>query len=133
MSRISKALVVSCLLVSSAAFAQHAHSPGHSQHPPEHAQLHNQFYAQWQRPGNKGSCCNDRDCYPTKAKFEDGKWWAQRREDGKWLPVPREVYDPDNPQMVQSPDGQPHLCAPPPNVAGYPIDFIFCFTTGMAI
>lgn len=123
------------------------------QHPPEHLLLHEQFYSKWKRHEDGGSCCNKRDCYPTKAVFDEslGLWRARRREDGKMLVIPKSVYDPDNPDEAISPDGQSHLCAPAPGNVRWdeymtpnPVthylghylkrpkekDRIFCFTPG---
>jgi hypothetical protein len=73
------------------------------------------------------SCCNDADCYPTEIKLIDGKIYAKRREDGKYILVP--------PQKVErnrdNPDGRNHLCAPPPNVYN-PMDTVYCFVLGGA-
>src|SRR5512132_3199427 len=52
------------------------------------------FYQTWMRPGNTArgvghrqySCCNEKDCYATSFKFVGGTWFAQRREDGEWMP-----------------------------------------------
>ena len=77
-------------------------------------------YTTWIRPDSKTSCCNQNDCYPTAAKWS-GKWIAQRREDGKWLPVPQETV-----LEGMSPDGKAHLCAPRPG-AGWEEDKVFCF------
>ena len=108
------------------------HTPHH--HPPQDEGLHATFYSNWIRKDTKTTCCNNRDCYPTAAKFDKATrlWWAQRREDGKWLPIPKKVYDNDNPDEVQSPDGRPHLCAPKPGtLLGYGQNFVYCFTPGI--
>jgi hypothetical protein len=60
-------------------------------HPAQDQLLHEKFYAQWHMPDNpSASCCNEADCYPTEIKYVDGKIYARRREDGKYIPVPPE-------------------------------------------
>jgi hypothetical protein len=91
------------LTLPTAALAQH-------QHPPEHADLHNQFYQKLKRPDVppnlpawQKSCCSDRDCRPTEARYKDGRWEFLRR--GQWTPVPPEKIVDDHP-----PDMQAHVC-----------------------
>lgn len=73
------------------------------------AQAHD-IYSEWKIPGTEHSCCSDRDCYPVEAKFENGHWHAQRREDGVWLTIPDQAVLKDG----ATADGKAHLCAPPP-------------------
>lgn len=122
----------------------------HRQHPPQDILLHQRFYSTWRRPSG-GDCCNNRDCYPTRAVFDEtlGLWRAERREDRKMVVIPKSIYDPENPNERQSPDGQSHLCAPPPNTMDRwhippnpvelylhyylppkPQDKVYCFTPG---
>ena len=91
-------------------------------HPPEHAQLHDSFYKDLKQPdaSNLG-CCDNRDCYPTRAKFDGKSWWAIRREDQKWVEIPRNKINAE-----KSPDGQAHLCAPAP-VFGGDLSYVLCF------
>lgn len=98
-------------------------------HPLQDEQLHYKFYSTWMMPDNPNrSCCNKADCYPTEARFEDGQWFARRREDGKFLRIPALKVE----QNRDSPDGRNHLCAPPPS--GYqPPDTVFCFKPGAGI
>lgn len=78
------------------------------------------FYATWNRPDNRGiSCCNLKDCYATEVKQLGGTWFAKRREDGRWLPIPESKVETER----DSPDGRNHLCAQPPGMA----DAVFCF------
>ena len=96
-------------------------------HPVQDQRLHERFYSTWHMPDNPSlSCCNDADCYPTDIKYVDGKIYARRREDGKYILIP--------PQKVErnrdNPDGRNHLCAPPPN--GSNSDTVFCFSLGGA-
>lgn len=103
-------------------------------HPPQDAQIHEQFYLTWKQKMNSvASCCNKKDCYPTAAKFdyETGLWKARRREDGKWLWVPRTVYDQSDKNEPRSPDGRSHLCARLPGAeSSYPPDGVICFRPG---
>ena len=104
--------------------------PGHGDrhHPPQDQALHERFYSTWHMPDNPTvSCCNNADCYPTDIKYVDGRLYAKRREDGKFILVP--------PQKVErnrdNPDGRNHLCAPPPSVTS-PSDTVYCFALGGA-
>jgi hypothetical protein len=66
----------------------------------------NRFYSTWFRPDDRTrTCCNTVDCYPTKVMFKDGQWWAFRREDDKYIPVPWEKVE----RNRDSPDGRSHL------------------------
>jgi len=101
-------------------------------------QLHFDFYSHWKRKTDGGSCCNDHDCYPTQAHFdaEKGVWYARRREDGRWLRVPKYVFDQAT-DASRSPDGRPHLCAVAPHGSGRTFYFgsssdVICFTPAEA-
>ena len=114
-------LVLCHVLVRSAA-AQHSH-------PPQDVQLHEKFYSTWFMPDEPTkSCCNKADCYPTEVKFQDGQWYAWRREDGHFIPIPAAKVE----RNRDNPDGRNHLCAPPP-WANYPPNTVFCFSLGGAI
>ena len=96
-------------------------------HAPEHQQLHEKFYASWSRPRFPPphapiSCCDKKDCYPTAAKFEGGKWFALHRETSTFIEIPVEDIERER----DNPDGQAHLCA---NPAGY----VYCFSFGAGI
>jgi hypothetical protein len=104
--------------------AQDIHAERH--HPPQDLALHEKFYSTWRMPDNPTlSCCNNADCYPTDIKLVDGKIYARRREDGKYILIP--------PQKVEhnrdNPDGRNHLCAPPP-IGASPADTVYCFALG---
>ena len=88
-----------------------------TRHAPEDVTLHHSFYADWKRKSDGGSCCNDGDCYPTVAHYDvaSGLWSAKRRDDGKWLRIPKYIFDQTS-DTRRSPDGRPHLCAPPPKI-----------------
>src|SRR6185312_14468273 len=60
------------------------------QHPQQDAHLHDTFYSKWMQHDGKTSCCNDKDCYPTKAHKDPvtGRWYAERREDHKMIRIP---------------------------------------------
>lgn len=108
------------VVVTAAAFGQE-----HHKHPPQDQAIHERFYNTWMRPNATHiSCCDNRDCYPTKAKFENGSWYAERREDGAWLKVPE-----DRIEMVRdNPDGRNHLCAPAPDRRA--VSEVYCFMIG---
>ncbi|WP_256807254.1 hypothetical protein [Bradyrhizobium sp. Bra64] len=99
----------------------------HRHHPPQDRLLHEKFYSSWHMPDNPVlSCCNDSDCYPTEIQYVDGRIFARRREDGKYILIP--------PQKVErnrdNPDGRNHLCAPPPSASL--VDTVYCFALGGA-
>lgn len=108
------------LLTGSAAFAQ-------QQHPPQDLALHERYYLGWMRPDMPHmSCCSGHDCYPTQARWRDGRWEARRREDGVWLAVPEEKIE----RHRDNPDGRAHLCAPPPEAAALYRSGVICFSAG---
>lgn len=103
-------------------------------HPPQHEKLHQEFYKDWKQPPHRSrSCCNDKDCYPTPIKFEDGNHWALRREDQKWIKIDPLVLEqnqePDD--QRESPDFQSHACISSPDYDdGF--DYVYCATIGGA-
>lgn len=101
----------------------------HRQHPAQDMLLHEKFYSTWFMPDQpEKSCCNKADCYPTIARFQNGQWWAQRREDGEWLPIPWKKVE----MRRDNPDGRSHVCAPPPS-SSHPPTTVFCFSLGGGI
>ncbi|RXG83917.1 hypothetical protein [Bradyrhizobium zhanjiangense] len=129
MNRSCKLLCAMVLLGAAAtAQAQEAgHGTVHRQHPPQDQALHEKFYSTWHMPDNPSlSCCSNADCYPTDIKYIDGRLYARRREDGRFILIP--------PQKVErnrdNPDGRNHLCAPPPALS--PMDSVYCFALGGA-
>jgi len=61
----------------------------HRHHPPQDQLLHEKFYSSWHMPDNPVlSCCNSADCYPTEIRYVDGRIYARRREDGKYILIP---------------------------------------------
>lgn len=102
----------------------------HTGHPPADVPLHEKFYSTWYMPDKPvQSCCSKSDCYPTKVKFEHGQWWALRREDQNYIPVPWKKVE----QNRDNPDGNNHLCAPSPTAVGYAPNTVFCFSLGGGI
>jgi hypothetical protein len=100
--------------------------PAHH-HPPQDQLLHEKFYSTWQMPDNPTlSCCNNADCYPTEIQYVDGKIYARRREDGKYILIPSQKVE----RNRDNPDGRNHLCAPPPALS--PMDTVYCFALGGA-
>ena len=98
------------------------------QHPPQDRLLHEKFYSKLHMPDNPSvSCCNDADCYPTEMKYVGGDIYARRREDGKYILIPPQKVE----HSLDNPDGQNHLCAPPPSMLR-PSDTVYCFTLGGA-
>jgi len=82
-------------------------------HPPEHAQLHKDFYSKLARPDvpagaawAQKSCCSNRDCRPVQARFSSGAWEFLGADGWRRVP-PRKLLD------VQSPDTRAHACVSP--------------------
>ena len=89
----------------------------HHNHPPQDAALHERFYSTWMRPDNPSvTCCNLQDCYPTEFKLVGQTWFAKRREDGQWVPIPEERLEHNRTDRTpaESPDGRSHVCMEPP-------------------
>lgn len=99
----------------------------HRHHPLQDRLLHDEFYSSWRMPDNPVlSCCNSADCYPTEMHYVDGKVYARRREDGKYILIPAQKVE----RNRDNPDGRNHLCAPPPSASL--VDAVFCFALGGA-
>lgn len=102
---------ICCLLVMEVQAQDGQGRAGTHRHPPQDQPLHEKFYSKWHMPDNPSvSCCNEADCYPTEIKYVDGKIYAKRREDGKYISVPPEKVE----RNRDNPDGRNHLCAPSP-------------------
>ena len=87
------------------------------QHGAGHAE-HHDWYKTLVSPQSGISCCNDKDCRPTRAYIdESGAWRALLN--GQWISVPREKV-----LNTKAPDGNSHICA---NEFG----MIFCFVGGV--
>ena len=106
----------------------HEHGQTERRHPLEDTALHEKFYSTWHMPDNPAlSCCNNADCYPTDIKYVDGRIYAKRREDGKYILVPAQKVE----RNRDNPDGRNHLCAPPPSLSSSS-DTVYCFALGGA-
>jgi hypothetical protein len=86
-------------------------------HSPQHTDLHEQFYAKWNRPDLRNdagarysNCCNKKDCEPTKIRRFGGEWQAWHGLTKKWVVIPLAILEQNNLDMVESPDGQSHAC-----------------------
>jgi hypothetical protein len=115
-------------------FAGHASAQNHHRdhhHPPGlETELHEKFYATWFMPDDPGrSCCNKADCYPTEVRYQNDQWYARRREDGAFIPVPWKKVE----RNRDNPDGRNHVCMPPPTATAYPPNTVFCFSLGGGI
>ena len=81
------------------------------QHPPEHAQLHEQFYRQWMVPPSRiSSCCNKQDCAPAWSKWVSGQLYMRRSFEEKWTAIPQALLEANQDDPRESPDGQSHVC-----------------------
>ncbi len=119
--------ILFALLITPATAQEHHH------HPPQDQHLHDMFYNTWRMPNGglprTSSCCNDRDCYPTSIELRGGKYYARRREDGAWIEVPASKLEHNQSDPRESPDGQNHVCMPPP---GYG-QGVYCAVLGNGI
>jgi len=110
-------------LAQDAASHEHGQDEAGRRHPSEDMALHEKFYSTWHMPDNPAlSCCNNADCYPTDIRYVDGRIYAKRREDGKYILIPPQKVE----RSRDNPDGQNHLCAPPPGPSNSS-DTVFCF------
>lgn len=116
------ALFVTMIVVSVLAQAQE-----HS-HPVADAPIHEKFYSTWHMPDEPiKSCCDKKDCYPTRAELrDDGHWWAERREDHLMMQIPHRKLEVNR----SSPDGRSHLCAHAPTTPAAAITPVLCFVPG---
>ena len=127
--QLSRLLFYAIILVG---VPQYAAAQDHHHHHPAglETQLHEKFYSTWYMPDEPTkSCCNKADCYPTEVKFHGGQWYARRREDGTFIPVPWNKVE----RNRDNPDGRNHVCAPPPTATSYPPNTVFCFSVGSGI
>lgn len=93
------------------------------------AQSHG-HYTSWQRPDGKGSCCNDYDCAPAKARVlghnEYEVWIPQLN---RWEKVPQSVIL--DSKQYPSNDGSYHACyVLSGGDAGEGVVTWFCFNKG---
>lgn len=101
-------------------------------HPPQDAQLHEQFYKTWNKPNVRNdkdertqSCCNLVDCYPTTIKKINGDWLYLHRETQTWKTIPPYILEHNQSDPRESPDGGSHVCATATGV-------LYCATLGSA-
>jgi hypothetical protein len=87
----------------------------------------NEFYSTWMMPPDReASCCSDKDCYHTQVKKFGATWFALRREDQVWVPVPDNKIEQNQQYPVESPDGLSHVCMSPPENGTN----VYCVTLG---
>ncbi|WP_246208301.1 hypothetical protein [Bradyrhizobium rifense] len=130
LNRVGKLLLAIALplpLIMGAKAEEAGQDAAHRHHPPQDELLHEKFYSSWHMPDNPVlSCCNSADCYPTEIRYVDGKIYARRREDGKYILIPVQKVE----RNRDNPDGRNHLCAPPPSASL--VDTVYCFALGGA-
>lgn len=110
-------VVIGLLFLTPRAYAQAG------DHGVNHAKNHG-WYNELLRPDTKGSCCNDNDCRPTPARYDQraGNWEAIK--DGRWIVIPNsKILDSGVSQDI----GEAHICAPPSTLPWYQPDEVFCF------
>lgn len=74
------------------------------------------IYLDWKVPGTAVSCCDRRDCRPTRARMTDRETW-EAWDGERWVDIP-----PNRVLRMRSPDGRSHLC----EAHGA----VFCFVAG---
>jgi hypothetical protein len=102
---LCKLLLSSAGLLATLVHAQEGeqNQAAHRHHPAQDRPLHERFYSTWHMPDNPAfSCCNNADCYPTEIKSVDGKIYAKRREDGKYILIPPQKIE----RNRDNPDGR---------------------------
>jgi len=69
------------------------------------------FYNHWMQPHRPyQSCCNDYDCDPVDARFNEETKRYEAKIEGVWREIPPEIIlDPKKPENA-SPDGSFHAC-----------------------
>jgi hypothetical protein len=82
-----------------------------------HAQ-HHEWYRGLIQPATGLSCCDSRDCRPTRAYVDHHGWWHAMLN-GRWKRVPPETV-----LNTVAPDGNSHICA---DAEGH----IHCFVGGV--
>ena len=91
-------LIVALLAQTAAARAQEGwQGMGHAQH--------HEWYKELMQPATGLSCCNGRDCRPTRAYVDSHGWW-RAMINGRWKRVPPETV-----LKTVAPDGNSHICA----------------------
>jgi hypothetical protein len=119
------ALVVLAWCIVAARAQEHAHGTANG-HPPQDQAIHERFYSNWMRPDDPElSCCNKKDCYPAEFKNVGGTWFAKRREDGAWIPIPAQKFE----MHRDNPDGRNHICMQAPGS----VDAVFCAILGAGL
>lgn len=68
-------------------------------------------YSKWMQPPHpEYGCCNDYDCAPVEARYDEARKVWQAKIDGVWRDIPPEIIlDPKKPENA-SPDGSSHAC-----------------------
>lgn len=112
-------VIIAVFLATRAGAQEHSHSGAVGE-----------FYMRWMQPPMRvTSCCNRQDCYATAIKLEDGRYYALRREDGRWLPIPPGVLEQqqkDDENILNAPDGRSHACIQAPEHG----ESVYCATLG---
>lgn len=102
----------------------------HGHHPAKDMALHEQFYSKWERPNLRrpdgsrhSSCCNNEDCFPTPVRQRGSVYEALSRDKTHWVQVPPHLLEENQPDPVESPDGQSHACIGS-------MDYVYCAVRG---
>lgn len=105
-----------------------AFSTAIAQHPAHDQEIHQRFYSTWTWPDNRRlSCCDNKDCSPAEARFENGQWMARKLGEDHWYKVPPEAVEYER----DSPDGRSHICSEfyMVKLRGL-VDKVYCFIPG---
>ena len=116
-------LLAAAMVAGPAAVPFAARGAAQGNHGEGHDALHHWYETLRDRNGR--SCCNRRDCRPTRSRVRNGN--VEVMVDGIWAVVPPEKILP-----VPSPDSGSHVCAMPrPNA--YPLGHVFCVVLGPGV
>jgi len=68
-------------------------------------------YTKWKQPHRPGySCCNNTDCEPVEARYDERRGVYQAKIDGKWRDIPPEIILDPKKAENDNPDGGYHAC-----------------------
>lgn len=114
-------IAIVCSAVIAAVYSTYSSAQG--LHGDGHDALHEWYETLRDRKGK--SCCDRRDCRPTKSRFNGTN--VEVMVDGIWAAVP-----PEKILSVPSPDLGSHVCSPKrPN--SFPLGYVVCVVVGPGI
>ena len=117
------ALLISVALLIGKAKAQHVHQD----ETIADARV-SRFYDQWKRPPERVvSCCNRKDCYAAQIRRGPNGLEYLHKWSGRWVLIPPNVIESNQPDPEDSPDTTSHVCA-----NEHHPDIVYCAVLGGA-